>query len=202
MLLAKWQKDCQILVVKLASQLPDSPAQRGVVKGELSSWQVNGRSVDIKEWAYMFRKDPQSSKSKHPARSRERGYVLLTMACAIIALCGFAGLVVDCGYGEYLRRQAQAAADAGAKEAGFQLSAGATSSLATMVQQDTASNGFTDGSSSSQCTSSPRQAGCVTVTVNNPPTQGNYAGNSNYAEVIVQKVVGTNFMGILGFPTM
>jgi len=123
-------------------------------------------------------------------RLQQKGYVLFTMAAAMFALCGFAGLVVDVGYGEYTRRQIQAAADAGAKAAALEITTGHSSSITSAAKQDTANNGFTDGS------------GGVTVTVNHPPLSGNYSGNNSYAEVIVSKTISTNFMAIVGFPTM
>src|SRR5579862_1325856 len=138
----------------------------------------------------MFNKNIARQLRPGGVRLRQKGYVLFTMAATIICICGFAGLVVDVGYSEYIRREAQAAADAGAKEAAFRLAAGNTNSVTTAAKRDTASNGFTDGSNN------------VTVTVNNPPLSGNYAGSDLYAEVIVTKNISTSFMGILGFPTM
>ena len=120
----------------------------------------------------------------------QRGYVLFTMAVAIIAICGFAGLVMDVGYSEYMRRQAQAAADAGAKAAAFEIVANKIDKITAAAKQDTANNGFTD------------QVGGVTITVNHPPLYGSYATKTDYAEVIVRKTISTTFMSILGFPTM
>src|SRR5713101_6780425 len=124
------------------------------------------------------------------SRSGQGGYVLFMVAAAIIGVVGFAGLVMDLGYGEYTRRSAQAAADAGAKAAALEILAGATSSIDSAAQQDTANNGFKDGSNG------------VTVTVNHPPASGSYASKNAYAEVIVSKTINTSFMSILGFSTM
>src|SRR6266849_8305979 len=124
------------------------------------------------------------------SRSGQRGYVLFTMAAAIIGVVGFAGLVMDLGYGEYTRRSAQAAADAGAKAASLEILGGSTSYIDSAAQQDTANNGFKNGSDG------------VTVTVNHPPASGFYAAKGAYAEVIVSKTINTSFMSILGFPTM
>ena len=140
----------------------------------------------------MFRRTSAKPFSQRRGNARERGYVLFTMAAAIVSLCGFAGLVVDVGYGEFMRRQAQAAADAGAKAAAFKISSGSTdsSAIAAAAKQDTANNGFTDGSNN------------VTVTVNYPPNSGNYSANGQFAEVIVTKSLNTSFMGALGFSSM
>src|SRR5260370_19595617 len=77
------------------------------------------------------------------AKRREKGYVLFTMAAAMIAICGFAGLVMDAGYGEYVRRQAQSAADAGAKAAALEILTNHTDKITAAAKQDTANNGFT-----------------------------------------------------------
>lgn len=124
------------------------------------------------------------------AKRGEKGYVLFTMAAAMIAIVAFAGLVMDVGYGEYVRRQAQAAADAGAKAAALELLGNHSDKISASAKQDTANNGFTD------------QVGGVTVTVNHPPLSGSYASKGSYAEVIVTKTISTNFMSILGFPSM
>src|SRR6266446_6893212 len=134
-------------------------------------------------------RNPFLGKMRLPRRSRcsQRGYILFTMAASVISLVGFAGLVMDLGYGEYTRRCAQAAADAGAKAAALEILGGYTDDIESAAKQDTANNGFKDGS------------GKVTVTVNHPPDSGSYASNKGYAEVIVSKTVNTSFMSVLGF---
>jgi hypothetical protein len=62
--------------------------------------------------------------------------------------------------------------------------------ISAAVLQDTANNGFTSG------------ADQVTVTVNQPPTSGNYNGNGGYVEVIVAKTISTSFMSVLGTSSM
>jgi Putative Flp pilus-assembly TadE/G-like len=123
-------------------------------------------------------------------RRSRRGYVLLTMGVAAIAIMGFAGLVADLGFGEYERRRAQAAADAGAKAAGLAIMNSQPSLIAAQAKQDTANNGFTD------------TVNGVTVTVNHPPLTGFYKSNNAYAEVIINKTLPTNFMGMLGVDSM
>jgi hypothetical protein len=138
----------------------------------------------------MLLKKVTRSLSPRTVRRRQKGYVLFTMAATSIVICAFAGLVVDLGYAEFVRREAQTAADAGAKSAAFQIKNGHTDSIAAAAKQDTANNGFTDGS------------GGVTVTMNHPPLTGNYTGNNSYVEVIVTKSLSTSFMSIVGAPTV
>jgi Flp pilus assembly protein TadG len=121
------------------------------------------------------------------AKPRQRGYIVVMLALAMVTICGFAGLVVDAGFGEYVKRQAQAAADAGAKAAAYELAAGRTGSISAAALQDTANNGFTNGTQN------------VTVTVNRPPASGAYASKSSYVEVIVAKTINTTLMSVLGF---
>ena len=120
----------------------------------------------------------------------QRGYVVFVLALSMIVICGFTGLVVDAGLGEYVKLQAQAAADSGAKAGALQVAAGQTSSVRSAALQDTANNGFTNGTNN------------VTVTVNNPPTSGTHAADSSYVEVVVSRVVPTMFMAVLGSTSM
>jgi hypothetical protein len=69
------------------------------------------------------------------------------------------------------------------------------SRLCRAAVQDVTNNGFTGGGTSGK-------AGYVTVTVNQPPLYGSYAGLSKYAEAIVTKTIPTSFMSIVGFPTV
>lgn len=111
----------------------------------------------------------------------------MATAASIVALCAFAGLVMDSGFAEYTRRQAQAAADAGAKAAAFSIIEGRTGRIRAAALLDAANNGFRDGS------------GGVTVTVNYPPVVGPHAGNRGYAEVVVEKAVATTFLSVFGY---
>src|SRR5579863_2985436 len=108
------------------------------------------------------------AKRRGTAKDGERGYVLFTMAACMVVLCGFAGLVADLGYGEYTRRRAQAAADAGAKSAALEILANDSSAITTAAKRDTKNNGFED------------QKDGVTVTVNHLPASGNYASMNRY----------------------
>jgi hypothetical protein len=122
-----------------------------------------------------------------PLRSRERGYVLFAVAFSIIAIVGFAGLVIDVGMMQTYKRRAQTAADAGALGGALELFTYGSTNLALAVTHDVTANGFTTGVNG------------VTVVKNNPPASGQYAGKATYVEVIVSKQVPMTFMQALGF---
>src|SRR5579863_7831940 len=110
------------------------------------------------------------------ARITERGAVLPLIAVCLAVLMGFAGVGVDVGYWEYQQRQQQNAADAAAVGGAQQLvySSCANSTAAqSAAQGDASDNGFTNGSNG------------VTVTVQNPPQSGPFAGNvcAVYAQI-------------------
>ena len=126
----------------------------------------------------------------HRNHQGNRGFVLITFAAIAIVLVAFAGLVVDTAILQYYKRLAQEAADAGAIGGSVQLSSGSGTGVTTAAKADTALNGFTDGS------------GGVTVTVNNPPLAGDYAGNSGYVEVVVTKSLTPTFIQMVGVNTM
>jgi hypothetical protein len=114
---------------------------------------------------------------------RKNGYILVTSSLSILVLLGFVGLAVDVGYLQFEKRRLQAAADAAAQGAAFQLAAHATADATrTEAKYDSAKNGFTDG------------ANGVTVTINLPPTSGNYTSGGYAAEAIVSQAIPTFFM--------
>ncbi len=107
-------------------------------------------------------------------RHRERGQVFPLMVFSMLIIIGFASLAVDVGSWRYQQRLQQTAADSAALAGAVQLSYSTSSSaIATAARADAASNGFTNGVSN------------VTVTVNQPPLSGAYAGISSAVEVIV-----------------
>jgi hypothetical protein len=69
----------------------------------------------------------------------------------------------------------QAAADAGALGAAAALQAGDATGYVAEAKAAVAANGFTDG------------AAGVTVTVNKPPSTGNFKGNASTVEVVIQQ---------------
>ncbi len=114
---------------------------------------------------------------------QEAGYVLVTSSLSILVLLGFVGLAVDVGYLQFQKRRIQSAADAAAAGAAFQLAAHATADTArTEAKYDSKKNGFEDGTNG------------VTITVNIPPTGGNYTASSYAAEAIVRQNTPTFFM--------
>lgn len=96
-----------------------------------------------------------------------RGAVLPLVAICLAVLMGFAGMAVDVGYLEYRQNTQQNAADAAAVGAAQQLGysgcPNATRAQSTAAG-DSAANGFAN-------------AGNITVTADNPPKSGPYAGN-------------------------
>lgn len=116
------------------------------------------------------------------------GQVMVLVAIGLIALIGFAGLAVDVGGFWSARRSMQTAADAAALAGATALRLGDSTSGA--ADQASAANNYTNGS------------GGVVVTVNNPPTDGPYAGNSNYVEVIVSRPEPAYFLRVLGYNTV
>ncbi|HEV2425032.1 MAG TPA: pilus assembly protein TadG-related protein [Terriglobia bacterium] len=111
------------------------------------------------------------------------GQALAVTCLAMSVLMGATGLAVDMGYLRYTQRRMQTAADAAALTAAAELNYG---DYVSAGLADAAANGFTNGANN------------VTVAVNSPPTEGAYAGQSNYAEVIVTDSVPTFFMKMLG----
>ena len=78
------------------------------------------------------------------AKRGERGVTLILAAVMILGLLEFAGLAVDVGYLQVIRLRAQAAADAAAEGALFELKDD-NSDLTAAGQHDSALNGFTNG---------------------------------------------------------
>lgn len=123
-------------------------------------------------------------------RKSQGGQAIIFVALSLPVLFGMVGLAFDIGFLEMMKRQAQAAADAGAIAGAVDLPYG---SMTTSARSATALNGFTNGS------------GGVTVTVNNPPSLGPHNGscsstpaNCNYVEVIVSQPEPTFFMRMVG----
>ncbi len=118
---------------------------------------------------------------------------MVTVALSIFALLGILGLAIDLGYFRYVRRQLQTAADAAALAGAINVTYGRGSCPATAVctagRAASQENGFKDGDPG------------ITVTINNPPQNGPFAGSSypTYVEAIVQKTtVPTFFSRIFG----
>ena len=122
--------------------------------------------------------------SKH---RRQRGSIAILGTLTMTALFGMLGLTFDAAYLYHLRRNAQMAADAGAKAGSIELQNGSSNdTIKDQVKAEIGTNGFTDGTNG------------VTVTVNKPPVGGGWAGNANAVQVIVKQTVPTSFMQVLG----
>lgn len=119
-------------------------------------------------------------------RNGESGQSLVLVACALVVLIGILGLAVDMGYLRYVKRELQTAADAAAYAGAMDITYG---TVTTAGKAAASENGFADGVSG------------VTVTINNPPQNGPYAGSGfpTYVEAIVtQTTVPTFFSKIFG----
>jgi len=124
---------------------------------------------------------------------REAGQVLPLLAVCLTVLMGFAGLAVDVSSWEYQQRQQQNATDAAALGGAQRLaSAGCPSYNAAVAaaQTDAATNGYPNG-------------GSVTVTVQNPPSNGPYAGTNCAVYVQIKNAgVSSFFSRLFGYPSM
>jgi hypothetical protein len=131
------------------------------------------------------------SKQSPPSKAHEKGYILITSAASILVLLGFLGLTVDVGYLQFQKRRIQSAADAAAAGAAFQLAAQASHNMArTEGLYDSKKNGFEDAVNG------------VTVTINIPPTIGNYTTNNYAAEAIVRQANPTYFMNLFNISSV
>src|SRR5262249_16291675 len=104
----------------------------------------------------------------------ERGSMSIMIAFGLTVLLGFAALGVGVLLWLRARSNAQSAADAAANSAGaaaYQVNS--TARIKADVNAMAAANGFQNGMNG------------VTVTMNNPPASGAYAGNASAYEVIV-----------------
>lgn len=130
---------------------------------------------------------PEGTSSK--LRRTERGYTLVFVAMGLLVLMGSAGICFDVGYLEDTQRQMQTAADAAATAGAQEIVRGDFSGLASAAQVGATSNGFTNGTSN------------ITVTINNPPLSGYYAGNTDAVEAIITQAAPTFFMRAFNIST-
>ena len=118
---------------------------------------------------------------------QERGQILILAALMTTVLLGLAGLVIDSGVYYAERRQAQNAADEATLAAAYELSYGGGVAAATAAALDyAAANGYNNDGVGN------------TVTVNMPPTGGDYVGNAGAIEVVIRDLdVPTFFIHVL-----
>src|SRR5689334_17562786 len=124
----------------------------------------------------------------------ERGSMSVLIAISMAVLLGFAALGVDVSLWLRAKNDVQAAADAAANSVAAAASAGNPAGrLTAEANTAAAASGFQSGMNG------------VTVTLNNPPKSGAYAGNANAYEVIIaapQKVFLASLMRGATAPTV
>jgi Flp pilus assembly protein TadG len=104
----------------------------------------------------------------------QRGSMSILTAISLTVLFAFAGLGVDVSLWLRAKNDVQGAADAAANSVAAAAAAGNPSGrIQSEANAAAAANGFQSGMNG------------VTLTVNNPPTSGAYAGNANAYEVII-----------------
>jgi hypothetical protein len=116
--------------------------------------------------------------------ARRSGAVLVMVALLLPVLVGMVGMLVDGGLIMTAHRGARNAADAAALAAALDLREGSATNAAqaTAISYVRQYNGLAEAH----------------VTVNIPPATGAYAGNTDFAEVVVRRPVTTHFLGIFG----
>ncbi len=115
----------------------------------------------------------------------ERGQIIVTLALLLPMICGCLGLILDVGSLYHRKRVMQTAADAGAMAAAQELRRKRFSEVTLSGRSESAENGFDQTNS--------------TVTVNNPPQSGPFAGDVDFVEVTVDHQADNFFMPALGF---
>src|SRR5882724_5342284 len=131
----------------------------------------------------------QNRNQRRNAQNLERGSILVLGALTILVITAFMGLSLDASYMYFHKRTMQTAADAGAYAGALEKMRN-TGNISAAAKNDTALNGFTDGTDN------------VAVTVNNPPQSGSKIGDASYVEVIVTHPQPTWFMRALRFDSV
>jgi Flp pilus assembly protein TadG len=103
----------------------------------------------------------------------QRGAIAIMTGLSATVLVGFAALAIDVGSWQVARRSLQGAADAAAYSAGIAFRK--STSIVTQAKGITAAHRYVDGQNG------------VVVSVNQPPTLGNYTSNASAIEVIIQQ---------------
>ncbi|HZP23756.1 MAG TPA: Tad domain-containing protein [Terriglobales bacterium] len=146
------------------------------------NWGWRDRQRSLSHTSPRVTSEPAGIARRQP---REAGQVAALLAVSMTVLLLMAGLGVDVGYLRYQKEQMQKAADAAAIAGAIAL--GYNGAVTAAARADASANGFTHNSNG------------VTVTVNNPPVSGPFAGNHGYVEVIVAQPRPTFFMRVGGF---
>ena len=117
---------------------------------------------------------------------RERGQALILIVFGIIAMVGLTALAIDGGRAFAERRHAQNAADTAALAAALKKARGDSANWQNAGFERAAENGYNNDGVNN------------VVTVISPPTEGPYAGNSEYIQVIIVSHLPTYFAPIIG----
>ena len=115
---------------------------------------------------------PRTSRRFRSLLRDQRGSIGIIAAVSLAVLLAFGGLGVDAALWMRSKYNAQGAADAAANSVAAAAAIGNPASRIT-AEANAAANGFQNGMNG------------VTVTMNNPPASGAYAGNASAFEVIV-----------------
>ena len=108
-------------------------------------------------------------------------------------LLGIAALALDVGRLQDLKRRQKSATIAAALSAGHELwQVHSDDDAAAAAKEDAARNNFDEDDADRD----------ITITVNIPPTSGNYAGVANHTEVFIEEQVSTYFAGVFGHDTV
>ena len=122
-----------------------------------------------------------------------RAVVAVITVIVFPVLLALAALALDVGRLQDLKRRQKNAAIAGALSAGHELWQVHSDDNATAAaKEDAKRNNFDENDPDRN----------ITITVNIPPTSGNYAGVANHAEVIIEEQVRTYFAGVFGQDTV
>lgn len=104
---------------------------------------------------------------------RERaGSILLTFGLALPVIVGVVGLGVESGAWYLNKRSQQTEADAAARSGAYERARGEPGNVSSAALHDALLNGYVNAAPN-------------TITINNPPTSGAYAGKGNAVEVIL-----------------
>ena len=123
-------------------------------------------------------------------KRRDAGYVGVAVVGSLVMFCGSLGLAIDVGMIYYDKGRMQAAADSAALAGAREILRGNWSSVTSAAQTEATTNGFTTG------------ADGATVTVNNPPLNGDHISDSLFVEAIVKRSEPTFFTTVLGISTV
>src|SRR5437879_1091779 len=126
--------------------------------------------------------------------ARRRGVITPMVAICLVAVLAIVALSVDGGVLLDARRQAKSAADAAARGAAIEMldmklgnnTSANPSSIRASAFQIAAANGYTNDNTNS------------VVTVNIPPTSGQYIGMDGYIEVIIESKQQRAFSRLMG----